>query len=168
MKKFASVAAVGLILFVAAACNVPDRVSRLEKQNEELKAEMTKNHAATAAVADYDLQAKGSKDAKIFFNEGWRRDKDTQYLDYSNHYNKAMNKCFILVEHHYAMVPEGSWGNDMMLWDVYEPVKYGSLFELHLNNSLPNANRVSTCESIDNKCTNLDEFNGLVRPYLNN
>jgi hypothetical protein len=67
---------------------------------------------------DHDLQAKCSKDAKTFFTEGWTRDKDPVLLDYSNHYNKAQNKCFIYVEYHFHTGTDASWTNDIFLWDV--------------------------------------------------
>ena len=106
--------------------------------------------------------------AKAFFNEGWTRDKDTKLLTYTNHYNKAMNKCFLLAENHFALAFPGSWANDMTLWDVYENAKYGSFFEVNLNKPLPNSDKVDGCQLLDKKCTTLAEFNGLVWPYLNN
>ncbi|MGA8311250.1 MAG: hypothetical protein WB755_14545 [Terriglobales bacterium] len=165
---FGLIAASGLALFIIAGCDLPDRVSRLEKENQELKAEAAKNHAAASATVEFDLQAKCSRDAKAFFNEGWTRDKDTKLLTYTNHYNKAMNKCFLLAENHFALAFPGSWANDMTLWDVYENAKYGSFFEVNLNKPLPNSDKVDGCQLLDKKCTTLAEFNGLVWPYLNN
>jgi hypothetical protein len=83
MKSFVLAGAVGLILMIVG-CDVPDRVSRLEKGNQETKAEIEKIRTARSATAEYDLQAKRSKDAKTFFNEGWAQDKRTIRLDYSN------------------------------------------------------------------------------------
>src|ERR1019366_3368203 len=83
------------VMLAAIGCDTSERIARLEKQNQELQTEL-KNRNATA---DYDLQAKCSKDARIWFNENWSRDKDTILLDFSNHYNKSLNKCFIVVEY---------------------------------------------------------------------
>jgi hypothetical protein len=171
MRTVLLISAVGLVLLMSVGCDVPDRVTRLEKETQELKAEVAKDHAATSATADYDLQAKCSRDAKAFFNEGWRQDKNTVLLDYSNHYNKAMNKCFIFVENHYNLGINGSWVNDMQLWNVYENVKYGTFFEHHTNILLPEfktIDEVTVCEVLEKKCKTIDEFNGLVWPYLNN
>src|SRR5216684_2556462 len=131
MRAILLVGAIGLVLFMAPSCDVPDRVTRLEKENQELKAQAAKDHAAVSITAEYDLQAKCSRDAKAFFNEGWARDKNTILLDYSNHYNKAMNKCFLSVEYHFHSGTDASWVNDISLWDVYENVKYGFFFETH-------------------------------------
>src|SRR5215469_6222230 len=100
-----------------------DRISKLEKQNQELLAEVKKDRA----VADYDLQAKCARDSKVWFNENWRADKDTVLLTYSNHYNKSQNKCFIEIEYHFSVHPPPSWVNDMEIWDIYENTKYGDI-----------------------------------------
>jgi len=68
MKSFVLAGAFGLLLMILG-CDVPDRVSRLEKENQETKAEIEKIRTARSATADYDLQAKCSKDAKTFHRE---------------------------------------------------------------------------------------------------
>lgn len=94
-----SISLLVLILFAAMGCDNSERISRLEKQNQDLRAEVSRSRA----TADYDLQAKCSKDAREWFNVNWAggRDKDTILLNFTNHYDKNLNKCFILVEYHY-------------------------------------------------------------------
>jgi hypothetical protein len=116
------------IFSIMLACASEDRVAKLEKQVDELRVESRKNRA----VADFDLQGKCAKDSRGWFNENWNRDKDTILLDYSSHYNRAQNKCFVLVEFHYTLDKSGSWTGDMMLWDVYENTKYGNFTENHM------------------------------------
>jgi len=57
------------------------------------------------------------------------RDKETTLVDFSDHYDKKKNKCFILVERHYnsnLAGPNGnSWTNHMSLYAVYENSEYG-------------------------------------------
>jgi len=154
-----------VLAIMLAGCD-SDRISKLEKQNQELMADIKKDHA----VADYDLQAKCARDSKAWFNENWRADKDTVLLTYTNHYNKSENKCFILVEYHYSYM-QNTWVNDMTLWDLYENSKYGTYSETHISYPKPEYhtdNNVVLCEMLDRKCKTLDEFNNLVRPYLNN
>jgi hypothetical protein len=162
------VIALGVALSFAAGCDTGQRITRLEKENEELKAEIKKNQAA----ADFDLQAKCSKDARAWFNENWSRDKDTVLLDFTNHYNKAQNKCFILVEYHYSLNDgRGSWTGDMALSDIYENIKYGDFAENHLIFFKPTVgtkDQMLRCEVYGKKCKTLDEFNELIRSYLNN
>jgi len=155
------------IFFIMLGCASEDRVAKLEKQVDELGAESKKNQAA----ADFDLQGKCAKDSRGWFNENWSRDKDTILLDYSNHYNRAQNKCFVLVELHYTLDKSGSWTGDMMLWDVYENTKYGNFAENHMisfNPTVSTHDEVVTCEVLNNRCKTVAEFNDLVVPYLKN
>jgi hypothetical protein len=158
--------AFGAILLTAIGCGQNEKIASLEKQNQELKAEADKSHA----TADYDLQAKCSKDAKASFNENWSREKDTILLDYTNHYNKSMNKCFILIEYHFEVGNRGSWTSDMTLWDVHENAKYGEFSEGNTVYTKPDRTEktVVTCEIDGKKCNAAEEFNDLVHPYMNN
>ena len=153
--------------FVGTACDIPDRVTSLEKQSKELKEEINKRQAAV----DYDLQEKCSRDSKAWFKENWVRDKETILLDYENHYNRNLNKCFISVEFHYYLGTHGSWINDISLWDVYENMKYASFSEHHDVNfpsRAGNEDKVDACDVASQKCSSIDEYNKLSGPYLSN
>jgi hypothetical protein len=160
-----------IILFTAlivSGCASDERVARLEKQTEELKGEIKKSQEA----ADFDLQAKCGKDARTWFQDNWSRDKDTVLLTFTDHYNKAQNKCFIFVEYHYRQDQKsGSWTNDITLTDVYENVKYAEFGESHLlfyKPTVHSTDEVFDCEAYGKKCSTIDEFNNLIRPYMNN
>lgn len=160
----------GIVLIVAGllpGCDHGERIGRLEKEVQELKSVGKSAQVST----DYDMQAKCSRDAKAWFNDNWNRDKDTILLDYSNHYNKAQNKCFELVEYHYSLAVGSSWVNDMTLWDVYENSKYGNVSVSHIiyfKSDTPPTETVGSCEVLNTKCSGLDEFNRLVQPFMNN
>jgi hypothetical protein len=161
---------IGWALLVTTGCDTGERLAKLEKQNQELLAEVKKGQAS----ADFDLQGKCSKDARTWFNETWSRDKDTILLDFSNHYNKKENKCFILVEYHYKNhfeAPGGSaWTNHMTLWDVYENTKYSDFAENHYTVFKPkvsSSDEMILCETLSAKCKTVDEFNNFTRPYMN-
>lgn len=161
----------GLILLPLCGCNT-DKINSLEKQNAALKSQLAKEKDT---ARDFDLQAKCSKDARTWFNENWSRDKDTILLDYSNQYNAQHNKCFILVELHYNSHfadPGGqSWTNDMTLMDVYENARYAHIAENHITNLKPTlnvTNDVITCDVQGQKCKTGDDFDNLIRPYMNN
>jgi hypothetical protein len=168
MGRWGLLIAAGAVFLLAIGCDRGERISRLEKQNEELKAEAKKDRTA----ADYDLQAKCARDARVWFNENWSRDKDTILLTYTNHYQKSSNKCFILVEFHYFFWDKnGSWINDITLWDVYENAKQGNFSKNTLVYFKPKYHSeasVTTCELLGTKCNTIDQFNDLARPYLNN
>jgi hypothetical protein len=159
-----------VVILILAGCDQESqnqKIASLEKANQELKATVEKSHA----VEEYDLQAKCSKDAKAWFNENWQTDKDTLLLDFTNHYNKSMNKCFILVEYHYSVGKEGTWTNDMTIWDVYENVKYGNFglnTYVHYKPTFESTEEVITCQVGSAKCKTIQEFNGLAGQYMNN
>src|SRR5579884_1776223 len=114
-----------------AGCN-NDRLAKLERENSDLRANLEKQNAAAA----YDLQAKCAKDARIWFNLNWApRDKNTIYLDYTNHYNRKLNGCFIVVEHHFNLPQTSNWHNAMSLWNVHENEQYGTFDEGHYYDS---------------------------------
>lgn len=150
-------------------CGKDEKIALLKKRNQDLQAEIKKNDAAV----EYDLQAKCSRDAKAWFNDNWSRDKDTLLLDYTKHYNKSQNKCFVLVEYHYSFASLGqssSWVNDMGLWDVYENSKYGDISVTHYDYLKPDnksEEKAGHCNVLDKKCSSIQEFNGLIQPYLN-
>jgi hypothetical protein len=52
-----------------------EKVSQLEKENRDLKADLAKKRSGESATADCDLHSKCSRDAKAFFDEGWARTK---------------------------------------------------------------------------------------------
>jgi quinol monooxygenase YgiN len=159
--------AFGAGLLVAMGCGQDKKIAALEKQNQELMAEIEKNHA----TVEYDLQAKCAKDATAYFHEHWSHDKDTLYLNFTNHYNKSMNKCFILVEYRYSHGREYSWANDLALWDIYENARYANFNAYHITHFEPTfrkEEKVANCELFDKKCTAIGEFDDFTRPYMRN
>jgi hypothetical protein len=95
-------------------------------------------------------------------------------LDFTNHYNKKMNKCFILVEYHYnsnlAPGDGTSWTNDMELSDIYENSKYGKYGENHYTYFKPTISvkhEMIFCELLGQKCKTIEEFNQLAATYMN-
>ena len=157
-----------ILLLAATGCDIPERVAKLEKQNQELQAHLTK----VSVAAEYDLQGKCSNEAKAWFNQNWSRDKDTLLLHFVNHYNKKLNKCFIVVEHHRKNLhlTDGSWVNDIVLYDVQENNEYGRVREDHeviLNPEYHVDERTDDCSVSGKKCKSIDEFNQFSFGYLN-
>jgi len=160
-------ALIAILLVVVVGCDNAERISRLEKQTKELKAEVSKNRA----VADYDLDARCSRDAQAWFNENYPPDKKTLVLNRTNHYNKSLNKCFVFVENHYTVwgnLVNGAWVNDMSVWDVYENSEYGRFTVNHLFSDSKSRDLLIACELSGKKCTTVEQFNALVQPYMRN
>jgi hypothetical protein len=163
--------AIGLLTCctLAAGCDA-SRISKLEKENADLKAKVEKQ----GVVVDYDLQTKCAQDARTWFKENWSADKDTILLNYTNHYNAKLNKCFVLVEDHYnshfAGPGDDSWTNDIDLTDVYERSTYAHFAKKHYTHRKPDLNtqeEVITCDVLGKKCETAVEFNNLISQYMN-
>lgn len=156
-------------LFLTSACEDPQKIARLEKQNQELQ-EKLKAQQTQDAARTYDISQKCSQEAKSWFNVNWPSDKDTLLLNYTNHYNKAKNRCYILVEYHSnSYTGDASWDNNISLRDVQENSKYGEFSEHHTvlaSTGFKSRDTVYTCEVLGSKCKTVQEFNDLVRPYL--
>jgi hypothetical protein len=138
----------------------------VQKENQELKTKLQEQKN----LQNLELQSKRARDAKAWFRENWREDQLTTLLDYTDHYNKQMNKCFIMVEYHYKLAAsELSWYNDMTLWDVYENLKYANYSESHeihkVNNYTP-VNTIFSCDVPGAKCKSLEEWNKAVNSYM--
>ncbi|MFY9560859.1 MAG: hypothetical protein WAQ52_11545 [Terriglobales bacterium] len=147
-------------------CDHEDRLAKLEKQNQELQAEIKKRDNA---AGDLQSQARCSKDAKTWFKENWPSGGNTLMVDYSNHYNKARNQCFAFVEYHFAVGTEGSWLNSITLWNLYENEKVGEFIERHTiykGDVLPPEQHMVTCTVYGTTCKGIDEFNRLSGTYM--
>lgn len=155
MKRLAGV----LLLFTLAGCD-NDRLAKLEKQTAALESQL----AAVQKANQLDLQAKCSKDAKVWFDERWAsgRDRNTLILDFTNHYNLAKNKCFVQVEFRFTL--GSSWAETLSVFDVYENQKYGDFSERHtIDNSM-----LTTCEVYGKKCQSLQEYQSLTAQFMSN
>jgi hypothetical protein len=152
-------------MLIVSGCDDPQRTARVEKENAELKAQLNEKNI----TRNYDLEARCSKDAKAWFHEHYQPDKDTLLLDFTNHYNLASNQCFVLVELHLNTGGEGSWVNNMSLWNVYENSRYGNFSEDHdIDSKNGSTNHVFECEMLGSECTTINQFNGLAQTYMSN
>ena len=95
---------------------------------------------------DYELQDKCKKSSEELFNREW---KNIEHSSYQNHYNKKLNKCFIVVKHFDA--------NEVYLYDVNENNIYGG-FQKYENST--------KCYVLEKKCNSEEEWDKLVKPYM--
>jgi hypothetical protein len=149
---------ISTVLLILCGCN-GDRIAKLEKENQELKAKL----AEETANRD-DNQVKCSGEARTFFELKYKRDKSTTFLNYMNHFNRAENACFVLVEWRADNAPLGSISSTS-LWNTEKNYRVGVLFD---NHSPDGKQIVSRCAVNGVSCKTFDEFNKLVQPFMNN
>jgi hypothetical protein len=104
------------------------------------------------------------REAKTFFEDKYKRDKSTTFLNYMNHFNRHENVCYVVVEWHAENAPLG-WISSMTLWNTQKNSRVGVLFASH---SPDGKERGTTCVVNGISCANLDEFNKMVQPFMNN
>jgi hypothetical protein len=100
-----------------------------------------------------ELQDNCSIKAKDFYT-GYIEDNgyDQNNTNYVNHYNKKLNKCFIIVTN------EGDLGFHKVLYDVYENKEWGGI---HAEGTV-----IGLCGVQDKTCKSREEFNNLVMQYM--
>jgi hypothetical protein len=120
---------------------------------------------------DYELQERCGKRAaeclkEWYGSEGLQSDEYFSYLrSYTNHCNIKLNKCFILVQElAFSRDPEArkKFGirDDKSLWDVNENKIYGEFIIYRLDH-MPDR-----CEVLGKRCISEEEWDSLVKPYI--
>lgn len=112
---------------------------------------------------DYDLQERCGKQAEESFRREWgegvvNMKSGMMTADYSNHYNKKMNKCFVLLS--VSTMHQNNASKSIMLYDINESRTYGQFFQSKYD--LP----PNMCHVLDKNCSSEDEWKSLVRSYM--
>lgn len=100
---------------------------------------------------DYDLQEKCGKRSEEWVKKEYNGVSFT--YNYKNHYNKKLNKCFVIV--HYLV------GSDYFefLYDVNENNELGSISKMNKGMS-------TSCYISGKECKSKEEWDLLVKPYM--
>jgi len=147
-----------LLFTLCVGCN-GDRIAKLEKENQELKARL-----AQKTVSRNSDQMQCLREARAFFENKYKRDKSTTFLNYMNHFNRDENICYLVVEWRADNAPFG-WTSSVSLWNVQKNSRVGVIFA----DESPNGKEsISKCVVNGVSCTTIDEFNKLVQPFMNN
>jgi hypothetical protein len=90
----------------------------------------------------------------------------TYYWSYESHYNKKLDKCFLLAHGHTGFKGQPKF-NDYSLMDVFE----GKVFAIYFARTGYEKNLfvypdVAQCSVGDKQCKSLVEFENLIRPYM--
>ena len=124
------------------------------------------NCYADSKKEDYELQEKcGNKADKWFkteFGNGIKSDKDGQsWYTYQNHYNKKLNKCFVVLHLTYFPKGDDKIGTNMKdLMDINENKGYG-----HYYGSIGGGKSIF-CGVEGKNCNSEGEWDSLVKPYM--
>lgn len=173
MKKpsiFGTVALIFLAAFMVG-CRTPERLERLEREQAELKAQLRKQEESR----QFDLQAKCSARAKQFYdgfdlpNTGFRVRTPASW--YSNHYNRQLNKCFVLIEEHVLL--HGKWFKNVWIYDAFENSEHAHVeLNLELQGRLAVtgelAGPLNLCKVEGIICESSADFYSRIKPLMSN
>ena len=126
---------------------------------------------AMTAKQNLELQAMCSKGAKDFFNRNYPEPISyipgiNDFSTYKNHYNRTLNKCFILIDTHRSsgsgenlIVSDATW-----LYDAYEDKNLASLSSGPYR-VVGVVNTYSRCDVLGKVCK-VEDFQSLIKPYM--
>lgn len=108
---------------------------------------------------DYDLSDKCGKRCEEIYHKTYNNGvietgKNTLFYDYENHYNKKLNKCFMLIREEGTIT-----GTKKALTDIQENKTYG-----HVRKNKDY--KIILCWVLDKKCQSVEEWDLLVKPYM--
>lgn len=111
----------------------------------------------------YELQEQCGKTAREWFSgsfEDFAVAEVSVTYSYTNHYNKKLNKCFVLVKH-YTYYPKNKQDSSfsLQLLDVNENKMYG-IFGKY------DDGRINGCGVTDKRCDSEAQWDALAKPYM--
>lgn len=132
-----------------------------EKKEEPVPEEVTKEKAPVAEKSAKEiskLQEKCEKQSKKIFSKQYNdgtveNDKGLFLYQYKHHYNKKLNKCFMVI------TEDGDLERYKKLLDVDENNSYGSV---RINNDRENMG----CYLLNKKCSSEEGWDSIVKSYM--
>jgi hypothetical protein len=126
-------------------------------------------HTAARATAESSLEMQGKcsrQAATAFSDAGWKR---TAFVDYTNHYNASLNRCFLEITE--TKIDHGHPSNSIMLVDAFEEKVYGKYFWVNLQDKkfwevAPLECSVTVPSGEEKTCTSSAEFDELAETYM--
>ena len=124
---------------------------------------------AASVKEEYELQERCKKSVDTWFQKEWdgrgtHEDKDfVTMVDYQNHYNKKLHKCYILITStEFIRNKENKIENIGLktLFELNENKEYGSLIKFENDNKLIN------CRILEKYCNLEREWDLVVKPYM--
>jgi len=155
---------IGIALLTACGSR---RTAELEKENEELRKQLL--------IADLSLQEKCSQAAKNYVADYSRNREKDDWINFSNHYNKTVNGCFVVINSARTLPNRPGDGRTryygLVVANVYEG-NYnliGRFEECEVIDTYPIDNKISVKECVFDKtpCHSRDEFQAQLKSVMN-
>lgn len=127
---------------------------------------LTPSAWSAPSTAEYDLSEKCGKTAREWFKQEWgdgfaTKDGNRMMAHYSNHYNRKLNVCLVLL--HSGTLNGGANSVNSatsMLFDVNEQKDYGECM------TIGNQDCTATCFVTTKRCDSYAEWQKLIEPFM--
>jgi hypothetical protein len=151
-----------LSLALLSGCNV-DRIAQLEKENRELRQTLD----TKMKVLTLELQDKCAKQAQSEFTAlGFKENNDNWQASFENHYNAKLNKCVMEVR----TQDTSSSGilHTITVTDAFERKEFADLVFKFTSEFVDQVLqcRVTTSDGEEKRCRSEEEFNTLIKQYM--
>jgi hypothetical protein len=154
----------GVLLIIVLGLWAAERSKSAEIAKLEDNLRASKTMAETVSL---EMQGKCAKQAAVSFAEsGWKR---TALVDYTNHYNAGLNKCFIEITS--TEIEHGGPSHSTILADAFEGKVYGRYLWINSQGKkwwevTPTECTVTTVSGDEKSCSSSEEFDALVKAYM--
>jgi predicted AAA+ superfamily ATPase len=166
MKKLIIIIGMLCLSFLSCSNEKDAKIAELTKKIDQLQ----KQKVLVSTKEIYELQEKCSKHAEEIFTKyygnGISNDKDGSSMsNYTCHYNRKMNKCYVLLTFTYfsgKKKDKDSLGSttEISLWDINENKQYGQFTRYSLGKYYFQG------EVSGKHCNSEQEWDALVKPYM--
>jgi rubredoxin len=122
---------------------------------------------SASAQSTLALQEKCAEGAKKFFFEfkGQYRSDSNLWPDYTSHYNKKLDRCFIHI--FVSTFKDGKEENlSQYLFDVFEAGQQSNTLAYGRFQKFPDRTKTPVCKVGDKICHSEAEFEALIKPYM--
>jgi hypothetical protein len=121
------------------------------------------NNYSSSINEDSGLQEKCGKYCKEYFIKTYGNgrievDNGQENWTYDNHYNKKLNKCFILTTTLVSTKNKMHGGKRKEIFDIREYTSYGEFLMID--------DQLIFCNVLEEKCKSESEWDQLVKPYM--
>jgi hypothetical protein len=138
------------------------RTSALRQQQQKTQ-ELTAKLDASSGSTNLDLQAACAKQALQQFNDYWTGKKE---VDYTNHYNAKMGKCFMRIQYWEDTYSPRDPYFVVQVFDAFEGKQYASYMGELSKSERPPAICSIILSGEEQYCHTQDEFDADVKSYM--
>lgn len=126
-------------------------------------------HTAASATPseEYALSEQCGRRVEDFWNREFIKSKLADFQFYENHYSRKLNKCFYVeITKMYVGSPYPHWISSYTLFDVNDHKQIAGYSGFSGDSELERNPETITCSVRDIRCSSKKEWDGMIKPYM--